>query len=435
MALYCRRQCSILSFRSKQNTRNKSAEFLENRNKFASVHVPPEQIREPEQIRCDNGTTLINLPCVLVRNHYERNVNKKVNITQKMSPDSEKVEATSPNEKVALTNWKRLPCVPAEVCMSQCVQPGVHWREYIVFLDGSSDRLYLYHIKMGMWSTLISKGSFDSAKGSPLAVFGASHDDQDLILVSKYGSIYKYFVENGCWKIFDKLDTYGELQINNRTSTSIYATTYYIKCVVVATANTTSDQSQSLFLLWQENPKKTKHSRSSKEHLYLRRFQHSEWTDPVELVDTNFLTDWLSHVSYAISQSNLYVNIGALTSVIYCMNAQNVVTKIPLPSLNKTTICSVKDTMFSFGGRVQVEDDEEEQPSSDVNRYNSSTMEWEPAGYMRSCRYSVIVTPILLDKADKIFVVGGDFGEVTDSDSETELTHHCRIAEICDISP
>ena len=346
-----------------------------------------------------------------------------------MSPDSEKVEATSPNEKVALTNWKRLPCVPAEVCMSQCVQPGVHWREYIVFLDGTSDRLYLYHIKMGIWSTLISKRPFNSAEGCPLAVFGASHDDQDLILVSNFGRIYKYFVETGRWKIFDKLNTYDQLQFNN-----IITTTYSIKCVFLATVNTTmsSDQPQSsVLLLWQED-----NSESSDVHLYLRRFQNSEWTDPIELKGTYaFLDEEVSHISYAISQSNLYVNIDAYGgSDIYCINNQNVMSTIPLPTLlTKTTICSVKDTMFSFGG--QVEDDEQEQPSSDVNRYNPGTMEWEPAGYMRSCRYSVIVTPILLDKADKIFVVGGDFGEVTDSDSETELTHHCRIAEICDISP
>ena len=39
-------------------TRNESADFLENRNNSASVYVPPEQIREPEQIRCDTGIEL-----------------------------------------------------------------------------------------------------------------------------------------------------------------------------------------------------------------------------------------------------------------------------------------------------------------------------------------------------------------------------------------
>ena len=33
--------------------RHPAADFLENRNNSASVYVPLEQIREPEQIRCD----------------------------------------------------------------------------------------------------------------------------------------------------------------------------------------------------------------------------------------------------------------------------------------------------------------------------------------------------------------------------------------------
>ena len=38
---------------SKWNTQNKSAEFLKSWNYYTSVQVPPEQIREPEQIHCD----------------------------------------------------------------------------------------------------------------------------------------------------------------------------------------------------------------------------------------------------------------------------------------------------------------------------------------------------------------------------------------------
>ena len=38
--------------------RNKSAENYENRNNPASIFVPPEQIRRPEQIRCDTGQPL-----------------------------------------------------------------------------------------------------------------------------------------------------------------------------------------------------------------------------------------------------------------------------------------------------------------------------------------------------------------------------------------
>ena len=53
----------LLSLWSKQNTRNKSAEFLENRNKSASVQVPQKQIRERKQIRCD--TALVASLCCM----------------------------------------------------------------------------------------------------------------------------------------------------------------------------------------------------------------------------------------------------------------------------------------------------------------------------------------------------------------------------------
>ena len=39
--------------------RNKSAEISENRNKYVSEYVPPEQIRGPEQICCDTGRMYI----------------------------------------------------------------------------------------------------------------------------------------------------------------------------------------------------------------------------------------------------------------------------------------------------------------------------------------------------------------------------------------
>ena len=40
-----------------QDTRNKSAEFLKNRNNCASETGPVDIIREPDQIRCDTGRT------------------------------------------------------------------------------------------------------------------------------------------------------------------------------------------------------------------------------------------------------------------------------------------------------------------------------------------------------------------------------------------
>ena len=84
-------------------------------------------------------------------------------------------------------------------------------------------------------------------------------------------------------------------------------------------------------------------------------------------------------------QADLYVYTGS--SYMYVVHTQLkegekvVVKSITLPlSLTLSKICSVNDTLFSFGGR-----DHDNQPSSDVNRYNPDTKKWEPAGYMRSC--------------------------------------------------
>ena len=130
-----------------------------------------------------------------------------------------------------------------------------------------------------------------------------------------------------------------------------------------------------------------------------------------------------------ISNSNLYVSTG---SSIYSIDTNDkgekiMVTEIRLPSLSRFTICSANDTVFTFGGM-----DEDGQLSSDVNRYHPATNEWEPAGYMRSCRYSVIVSSF--QKVDEnvdtgIIVVGGVLGEI----QQPQATLTCRIAEICEI--
>ena len=48
-------------------TWNKSAEISEKRNNYASVIVPPEQIRRAEQIRCD--TSIVVLVVSVLKSH------------------------------------------------------------------------------------------------------------------------------------------------------------------------------------------------------------------------------------------------------------------------------------------------------------------------------------------------------------------------------
>ena len=97
------------------------------------------------------------------------------------------------------------------------------------------------------------------------------------------------------------------------------------------------------------------------------------------------------------------------------------VTEIRLPSLNRFTICSANDTVFTFGGM-----DEDGQLSSDISQYNPATNEWEPAGYMRSCRYSAIVSSFQKDDENVdtgIIVVGRVLGENSATPSNTHLSY------------
>ncbi len=74
------------------------------------------------------------------------------------------------------------------------------------------------------------------------------------------------------------------------------------------------------------------------------------------------------------------------------------------PKYAGSTLHAIKDTLFSFGGR-----DEDNQPTSDVLRYNPDTDTWESAGYMRSCRYNAAVATVQ-DTTLDVIVLGGSLG-------------------------
>ena len=310
--------------------------------------------------------------------------------------------ADTTNAKVTtLANWKRLANVPDNVNIMGLVQ-AVHWCDYIVSLD-DKHIIYLYHLKWGIWSSMNSMNLCTPANGCPLGVFG-----KDLIMVpSGGGGIYTFSMDTGHWIPHESLNTsFGSgsgVTINN--------------VILVMT----SDR-KSLFVLYQQTV-------YDQNKLYLRQYCSSSWSKAEQLNSNMFLGT--NQVSYAIVQEDLYVCTG--TDKVYIVHTQLKegvrvkVTDIRLPqSLSMSTICGVNNTVFSFGGR-----DRDNQPSSDINRYNPTTKKWEPAGYMRSCRFSVIISPFIRDNKDdvEIFVVGGYLGGT--------MTHNtlltCRIAESCEV--
>ena len=78
--------------------------------------------------------------------------------------------------------------------------------------------------------------------------------------------------------------------------------------------------------------------------------------------------------------------------------------QIANPLHNRSTLHLVKDTLFAFGGM-----DEDNQPTSDVFRYNPDTNKWEDAGYMRNARYDVTVVTVEQDGITEVLVMGGKY--------------------------
>lgn len=304
---------------------------------------------------------------------------------------------TSSRSKVTkLTNWKRFANIPDSVNITGIVQ-AVQWCDYVVLLD-DKNTIYLYHLKWGIWSSMNSINLRTAAGGCPLGIFR-----KELIMIASGGSgIYTFSMETGHWMPHKSLNTTFAGTANQ---------------VILAT---TSDQ-QSLLLLFQ----------TAKKELYLRQYSGSSWSK-AEQLKTAFLGSVGIKVSYAIVKANLCVYTGS--NKVYIVHTQLkegvkvMVTDVNLPrSLTMSTICGVNDTLFSFGGR-----DIDNQPSSDIYRYNPDTKNWQPAGYMRSCRFSVIISPFIRDSKNEteVFVIGGYFGGTTTPN--TLLT--CRIAETCEVS-
>ncbi len=79
--------------------------------------------------------------------------------------------------------------------------------------------------------------------------------------------------------------------------------------------------------------------------------------------------------------------------------------EIAYPPYKGFTLHVIKDTLFSFGGR-----DEDNQPTSDVLRYNKYTDTWDSAGYMRSSRYNAAVTTMQQSDTTEVYVLGGELG-------------------------
>lgn len=92
------------------------------------------------------------------------------------------------------------------------------------------------------------------------------------------------------------------------------------------------------------------------------------------------------------------------------------------------TIASVEDTLFAFGGK-----DEDNQPTSDVYRYNPVSKLWEAAGYIRNARYRTTVTSVVQEDSGltDVFVIGGCSGFVYGINNGLVIS---RVTESCEVA-
>ena len=336
--------------------------------------------------------------------------------------------------------WKRL--ANSAVQFNTEHAQALVWRDYVVFVQNDCPKcLHLYHLKHGLWSQITV--SFQTCEWPDPQLTDAStiipdHDpiytpadgqafavyDGHLIFLAKSGKIWKF--------VANKWHEYPKAKLH------VAAQSYKFMYTIFTTALLTDHNMrkfESLVLL--EAEPRDGHS--------LHNFRYclnisSYWTGPSKLQKSIRVsgTNHTYHVSFATSQGYFFVSNGFQVYSIkfnmalsqYSYHGQLIpVTEIaqlppPMQCMHMYTIATVKDTVFAFGGK-----DVDNQPSSDVHRYNLASKTWEPVGYMRSARYGIIVTSAIQNDGSltDIIAIGGYFGSVGNVNLLSHITESCTV--------
>ena len=267
---------------------------------------------------------------------------------------------------------------------------AIQWNEYIVFLtkDGT---VLLYHIKLKMWTTL-SKCTSTVAGGLPLASYRGQ-----ITTMSHNGDLVSF--GSSQWETVQGL-----------SSTLITEGGYFIK--ISRAMIIPNNDTLYAVVEWGKDTTQRKPVSGTKKCNALSYDPKSGWTIVHSLEATNLQ-------SAALIDSDLYIwaSCAMYRVCLASVSDDNMSTsesgtdqdmKIPtlaLPPHQGSTLHAVKGNLFAFGGR-----DQDNQPSSDVLRYNPGSNMWESAGYMRSSRYNVVVTTVQQDNDLDVLVFGGSFG-------------------------
>ncbi len=244
-----------------------------------------------------------------------------------------------------------------------------------------------------MWSVLISCNETLPPEGPPpLALYKG-----EVLTASINGTVLRYSKRGSQW------NECPELKIH-----LYYRNTYSIAMM--------SDRSNLYVIMYcgsQPKPRGLLFSFQESCHVFSYSSGHS-WEQIGHIRDSHNG----SLESAALAGSSLYIQYGGkmyklaikglkTTKLVSPAKKQKTerMTTPKIPPQRGSTLHAIYDELFSFGGR-----DKDNQPTSDVLRYNPDTDTWESAGYMRSCRYNVAVANIEIGMKKEVFVLGGSFG-------------------------
>ena len=293
--------------------------------------------------------------------------------------------------KVTLTNWIRLNNAPLLLPRASAVQ----WNDYI-FVLASDGTALLYHATNAMWSVLISCNETLPPEGPPpLALYKG-----EVITVSINGTVLCYSKRASQWK------ECPELKMDLK-----YSYTYSIAMM--------SDRNNLYVIMYYGSRSKPANGYQTACHVFSYSSGHS-WEKISDMEAPRSIT----FKSAALAGSSLYIQSGEKMHKLAIEGLKTAelvpelspakkqkteefvqMTSPNMPPLKGSTLHAINNKLFSFGGR-----DEDNQPTSDVLRYNPDTDTWESAGYLRSARYNVAVANVEIDTKKEVFVLGGSFG-------------------------
>ncbi len=327
------------------------------------------------------------------------------------------------NPVTKLTNWERLNNAPLPLTGVSAVP----WNDYIFVLPYTGMPL-LYHTKSNIWS-LLPQSPYTNSNTVPPAL--TSYNGQ-ILTMSKIGKMATFDPQFGRWTELNDMNI--NLQAEYNCVLASYNSNLY---AIVVLADQTATQGLGLQLGGSVVGQSRETENSCTIYSYNRE---SKWTkvcgfgqNPLQsaaivngtaFVHTGgemykmFLekaaNQQLDQKLFRQPSGLQFRGTGGLqfrgTGGLQFSTSQelllpnNTPTKIASPPYKGCTLHAIKNTLFSFGGR-----DRDNQPTSDVLRYNPDTDTWESAGYMRSARYNVAVTTIQ-DTTLDVLVLGGSFG-------------------------